>query len=361
MPSAKSLLLLLASCIASVSCAPVKRTPYAPIQIFPSGDILFKLGNLSYIANAQYPKTVVSGPFAHISAPQDFPVTVINTNASVVTDEVLQSIVASYLEADDVFTEDFLESVFISSTAEDPILDPTALNYLESYEVSQIFVNEGFQHVIAANCSVTTLPSAGTLPPGPYIATMASGSLAFDMVHLLYADSYRNFLFGAYEANDGNGSFNALPIFLAEFWDPMIPVPSRIYSWADDRPLAGERVAIKDLFDIKGLQTSGGSQAWAHITPVADGTAPSIQRIIDLGGVIVGKYKLAQFASGANPWDWQDEHYPFNPRGDGWLTCSASSSGGGCSVAAYDWLDYAIGSDTGSSMRRPAAVAGVYG
>jgi len=87
---------------------------------------------------------------------------------------------------------------------------------------------------------------------------------------------------------------------------------------------------------------------------------------------------LAQFASGANPWQWQDQvsrfcsvvrvtkltrrkHYPWNPRGDGWLTCSASSSGGGCSIAGYEWLDFAIGSDTGSSMRRPAAVAGVYG
>lgn len=138
-------------------------------------------------------------------------------------------------------------------------------------------------------------------------------------------------------------------------------MPSRVYYWGDNRPLAGERVAIKDLYDVKGLQTSGGSQAWAYITPTANGTAPSIQQILDLGGVVVGKQKLAQFASGANPWDWQDEHYPFNPRGDGWLTCSASSSGGGCSIAAYDWLDYAIGSDTGSSMRRPAAVSGTYG
>lgn len=48
-------------------------------------------------------------------------------------------------------------------------------------------------------------------------------------------------------------------------------------------------------------------------------------------------------------------------RGDGGLTCSASSSGGGCSIAAYDWLDFALGSDTGSSMRRPAAVSGTYG
>ncbi|KIW19498.1 hypothetical protein PV08_00070 [Exophiala spinifera] len=361
MALSKTFLLLLASCVTSVSCAPVKRIPYAPIQTLPSGDLLFKLGNSSYIANTQYPKAVVPGLFRPVTSSSQFPITVVNTNVSVITDEVLQSIVASYLGADDVFTEDFLESIFILSTAEVPVLDPTAISYLESYAVNQIFVGEGFQHTDTGNCTVTTLPSVDMLPPGPYIATMTQGSLAFDMVYLLYADSYRDFLFGAYEANDGNGSFAALPTFLPEFWDPMIPVPSRVYSWADSRPLAGERVAIKDLFDIKGLQTSGGSQAWAHITPIADGTAPSIQRIIDLGGVIVGKYKLAQFASGANPWDWQDEHYPFNPRGDGWLTCSASSSGGGCSIAAYDWLDYAIGSDTGSSMRRPAAVAGVYG
>ena len=84
-------------------------------------------------------------------------------------------------------------------------------------------------------------------------------------------------------------------------------MPSRIYTWDDPRPLAGTRVAIKDLFDIKGLKTTGGSRSWEYIVSPANETAPSIQRILDVGGVVVGKYKLAQFASGANPWDWQDE------------------------------------------------------
>jgi len=66
---------------------------------------------------------------------------------------------------------------------------------------------------------------------------------------------------------------------------------------------------------------------------------------IDLGGVIVGKFKTAQFAAGENPWNWIDVHYPFNPRGDGYLTCSGSSSGGGCAIAAYDWLDFAVGTE----------------
>ncbi len=353
---------MLAYCIVSISCAPLRRAPYNLLQSLPNGDLLFELGNLSYVANIQHPKAIASTSFATVSQHVNFPMTVFNTNASVITNDVLESIVASYLEADDVFTEDFLQSVVISSTADEPTLDATAISYLESYEVSHTFVSGNFKPVVSAgNYRVAALSLDRALPSGPYMATTAGDSLLFCMVHLLYADSYRDFLFGAYDSNDGNGSYSALPTFLPRYWNPMIPVPSRIYSWGDDRPLAGERVSIKDLFDIKGLQTSGGSQAWAYITPIANGTAPSIQRIIDLGGVIVGKYKLAQFASGANPWDWQDEHYPFNPRGDGWLTCSASSSGGGCSVAAYDWLDYAIGTDTGSSMRRPAAVAGVYG
>jgi hypothetical protein len=341
--------------------APLKRNTISLIQPLPSGDLLFDLGNLSYVANVQYPKAVASGVFTSAEQSLSLPLTVFNTNASVVTQSILQDLVASYLAADDVFSEDFLGAILISSTAAEATLDPTAITYLESYEASHVFLSGSFQSVNISSSSTITALSGLALPPGPYMVSITENSISFDVVYLLYVDSYRDFLYGAYDSNDGNGSYVSLPSSLPRFWDPVIPVPSRIYSWADDRPLAGDRVAVKDLFDIQGLQTSGGSQAWAHITPIANGTAPAIQRIIDLGGVIVGKYKLAQFASGADPWNWQDEHYPFNPRGDGWLTCSASSSGGGCSIAAYDWLDYAIGTDTGSSMRRPAAVAGVFG
>ncbi|KAL4931343.1 amidase signature domain-containing protein [Aspergillus undulatus] len=77
--------------------------------------------------------------------------------------------------------------------------------------------------------------------------------------------------------------------------------------------------------------------------------------------VIVGKQKTAQFASGTDAWDWTDFQHSFNSRGDEYLTCSSSSAGSACAVAGYDWLDYSIGSDTGQSVRRPAAFAGVFG
>ncbi|KAJ4351829.1 uncharacterized protein N0V89_007173 [Didymosphaeria variabile] len=353
--------------IALSSAAPIKRNPYNFLQPVNQGDTVFELGNNTYLANARYPKATFSCDLTSSvtagSSRSTLPITVINTNASTVTRGVLTTTIQSYLDGDDVFTTDFLEAIYISSSSSGATLDSSAISYLRSLEISHVFMDASISVASGNTLSTTTVASPGieNLPSGPYLALINAGTVSLASVFLLYPDTYRDFLFGAYDSNDGNATHSSVGVFLPKVWDPYVPVPSRIYSWNDPRPMAGYRVAIKDLFDIKGLQTSGGSQAWAHITPTANETAPSIQRILDLGGVLVGKYKLAQFASGANPWEWQDEHYPFNPRGDGWLTCSASSSGGGCSVAAYDWLDFAIGSDTGSSMRRPAAVSGTFG
>ena len=346
----------------TVAAAPVKRNAYTFLSANTQGDAIFELGNITYLANIQHPKAVLTGR-GSASASLELPLTVIYVNASSVTQEYLEGVMASYVEGDDVFSEDFLKSIYMVSTVFGASLDGSALSYLGSLSVSTVYLDASIAVPSGGSISMipVTGPPAAALPAGPYLATTKDGSIALATVYRLYEDTYRDFLFGSYESNDGTGSHNALGAFLPRFWYPLIPVPSRIYSWGDDRPMAGDRVAIKDLFDIQGLQTSGGSEAWAHITPIANGTAPSIQRIVSLGGVLVGKFKLAQFASGADPWNWQDEHYPFNPRGDGWLTCSASSSGGGCSIAAYEWLDFAIGSDTGSSMRRPAAVSGTYG
>ncbi|KAH7116710.1 amidase family protein [Dendryphion nanum] len=341
----------------SASAAPItKRNEYRFVLENPYGDAIFELGNISYLANTKHPKAVSTahGKFSAAA----LPIAVIKTNVSTISQTLLEDVIKSYTDGDDVFNADFLEGLYISSTVQ-ASLDASAVQYLASFNTSVLFV-DGTVSGEGSFTKVTVQPAAG-LPAGPYLATIGAGGVSFATVYRLYPDTYRTFLFGAYDTNDGLQNHSPLGIFLPKFWDPMIPVPSRIYFWGDTRPLAGERVAIKDLYDVKGLQTSGGSQAWAYITPIANTTAPSVQQILDLGGIVVGKQKLAQFASGANPWEWQDEHYPFNPRGDGWLTCSASSSGGGCSIAAYDWLDYAIGSDTGSSMRRPAAVAGVYG
>ncbi|CAI6098917.1 unnamed protein product [Clonostachys chloroleuca] len=88
----------------------------------------------------------------------------------------------------------------------------------------------------------------------------------------------------------------------------------------------------------------------------------SAQSLVDAGAVIVGYNKMSQFANGEQPTgDWVDYHSPFNPRGDGYNDPYSSSSGGGASIGAYEWLDISIGTDTGGSIRGPAGAQGVFG
>jgi hypothetical protein len=304
---------------ALVSAGSIKRNGIQILTTTSSGDRIFELGAITFLANSQYPKISFSSSLHPQANP--IPSTVVYTNQSRVSGQYLKSVFAKYTAIDDVFTEDFLSAVFIVSLVSNAKLDSSAMSFLTSMNSSYMMLSSSFAQANTNESlpvSFNKAPTVDSLPPGPYAATISSSGVSLSSVYRLYPDSYRDLLCGSFESNDGQGNYKTLGAFLPKFWDPMIPVPSRIYSMYDSRPFAGQRIAIKDSFDIKGLQTSGGSQAWAKITPIANGTAPSIQRIIDLGGVLVGKYKLAQFASSANPWDWQDEHYPFNPRGDGW-------------------------------------------
>lgn len=75
------------------------------------------------------------------------------------------------------------------------------------------------------------------------------------------------------------------------------------------------RCGVKDIFDLKGLRTSGGNRAFYDLYSARNTTGSSIQRLIEAGVVIVGKMGTVQFANGDNPTaDWVDFHCPFNPR-----------------------------------------------
>ena len=104
------------------------------------------------------------------------------------------------------------------------------------------------------------------------------------------------------------------------------------------------------------------SRAWLSLYPAAENTAPSIQHLIDLGAVIVGKTRLSQLVTGAyGTADGVDFGVPHNARGDGMQEPSSSSSGAGAAAGAYKWLDMSIGTDTGGSVRAPAAYNGAFG
>jgi aspartyl-tRNA(Asn)/glutamyl-tRNA(Gln) amidotransferase subunit A len=127
-------------------------------------------------------------------------------------------------------------------------------------------------------------------------------------------------------------------------------------------PLAGLAISVKDLYDVQGWPTTAGSTS-RHDAPAAGADAPAVARLRTAGGVLVGHTNLTEFAFsgvGINP------HFgtPANPATAA-LDAEAripggSTSGGAVSVASgAAWA--ALGSDTGGSIRIPAALQGLVG
>jgi len=124
-------------------------------------------------------------------------------------------------------------------------------------------------------------------------------------------------------------------------------------------PLHGIPVALKDLVDVRGKPTTAGSPLLqANIAPR---DAAIVERIRGAGGIVIGKTHMVQFALGA----WGTNAHmdtPRNPAGSAeeTLVPGGSSSGSAVAVAAH-LVPWAVGSDTGGSVRVPAAFCGIVG
>ncbi|KAF4345754.1 glutamyl-tRNA(Gln) amidotransferase subunit A [Fusarium beomiforme] len=261
------------------------------------------------------------------------PLTVVKLNGTA-SEEAIVSELGEY-EKDDVWTKEFTQALYIKSDSQ-----LTKINS-SKYNVSEVYTGKD------------------SVPAGPYFVHRYTGNVY--QAYRLYVDTSQAFIQSTYQ--DPSGTHHPLRAATLSAGGLTIAVPSRLYfTPTKEKPLAGLRLAVKDLYDLKGVKTSGGNRALYEMSKVKTKTAVSVQKLIDAGAVVVGKNKMSEFAfAGAYVTEHIDYLLPFNPRGDGYSSPGDSSGGSAASIASYDWLDASMGSDTGGSIRGPAVQNAVHG
>ncbi|GAB7548211.1 amidase [Cupriavidus sp. 8B] len=137
-----------------------------------------------------------------------------------------------------------------------------------------------------------------------------------------------------------------------------LPYPSTPVANAPGGPLAGLTFAAKDLFDVAGYPTGGGNPHVLAMSGIKSTTAPTVQRLLDAGAAFVGKTHTDELAFSMNG---KNAHYgaPVNGAAPGRIT--GGSSSGSASAVSNQLCDFALGTDTGGSVRAPASHCGLFG
>ncbi len=123
-----------------------------------------------------------------------------------------------------------------------------------------------------------------------------------------------------------------------------------------DAPLAGVPLAVKDLFCTEGIPSQSGSKILAGYRPPY--TATAVERLTDAGAALLAKTNQDEFAMGSS-----NENSAFGPVRNPWdrERVPGGSSGGSAAAVAAGLAPWAIGTDTGGSIRQPAALCGIVG
>jgi amidase len=123
-------------------------------------------------------------------------------------------------------------------------------------------------------------------------------------------------------------------------------------------PLAGLTFGVKDIYDIAGHKTGFGSPDWLATHDAAAKTAPVVAQLLAAGADMVGKTQTDELTYSLNG---ENAHYgtPVNVNAPGRIP--GGSSSGSAAATAGRLVDFALGSDTGGSVRAPASFCGIYG
>lgn len=127
---------------------------------------------------------------------------------------------------------------------------------------------------------------------------------------------------------------------------------------AADGPLAGLTFGLKDIYDVAGHRTGFGSPDWLATHGAAERSASVLARLLDAGASLVGRTHTEEMAFSLTG---ENAHYgtPMNPAAPGRVP--GGSSSGSAAAVAGGLVDFAIGSDTGGSVRGPASFCGIWG
>ena len=134
---------------------------------------------------------------------------------------------------------------------------------------------------------------------------------------------------------------------------PDVPVPH-----AGTGPLSGLYFGVKDLFDVAGSPTSGGNPLVLAMSGTKTANAPTVQKLLDAGAALAGKTVTDELAFSMNG---NNAHFgaPLNGAAPDRIT--GGSSSGSASAVSSRLCDFALGTDTGGSVRAPASHCGLYG